>query len=71
MSWLFNIAAELWHRGECPAEWEYSPGAASEPRELGEPVPDYLVDVDTDALVQFGNVLQRYRSKLVVAGEDY
>ena len=72
MSTFFDVAGELWWRGaDIPAVWEYSPGAASDPREPDNYLFDYLENTDTDILIQFGNVLERYIRNLDRIGESY
>lgn len=67
----FDVAAELWMRDAVPATWDYSPGAAEDPREAESYWSDWFREIPTDALVTFGNLLDRYSNKLRAAGKDY
>ena len=66
---LFEVAAELWVRDECPPQWGYS--LASDPRDIESYWFDVLDEAQTDDLIHFGNVLERYRAKLKLQGKDY
>lgn len=72
MTAWFGLAGELWMRGEAvPVEWNYSPGAAADPREPEDYMYDLYKDATTEALVRFGNVLERYARFVKRAGRDY
>jgi hypothetical protein len=72
MGWRFAVAAEMWHRGlAIPSEWGYSPGMASDPRELETLEGETCADATDEALELFGAVLLRVYDKLKAAGEDY
>ena len=71
LSTLFDVAAELWWRGECPPEWEYSPGAAVDPREHDSEWAEISRHNASEPLIEFGSILNRYTSMLRLAGRDY
>lgn len=71
MGHWFDVAAELWWRGEVPASWGYRPGAVGDPRETDSPFADFIREVPSESLVEFGNVLDRYSRMLRAAGKDY
>lgn len=68
---LFQIAAELWWRGECPGHWDYSPSMASDPREPDDWYFDLIERETTDDLVAFGDVLERHVRLMVYLGHSY
>jgi hypothetical protein len=57
---LFHVVTELYTRGECPPEWQYSPGTCSgDPREfLGDEA--LYAGATTTALLTFGRALFRF-----------
>lgn len=72
MGCLFDLCGELWHRGDdIPAEWRYSPGMASDPREPDSYWFEVFQEVDSVVLVEFGRILNRYSDKLRTAGRSY
>jgi hypothetical protein len=75
MQALFDIAAELWERtdGAYPPEhWQYRPSPiAGDQRELESAMYEVCLMADTETLVRFGNVLNRYTDCLRNAGMDY
>lgn len=70
MNALFDVSAELWWRGEF-IPWDYSPGATDDPREPNSYMAEVSADTDTDALLAFGRVLDRYTDQLRRADLDY
>lgn len=68
---LFQVAAELWWRGECPSHWDYSPGAASDPREPEDYFYELIEKETTGELVAFGNLLERHVQLMVHMGRSY
>lgn len=71
MGWRFDIAAELYLRGaEVPEGWEYRPSPGMTEREDTYEA-EIAAQCDTESLVRFGNVLQRYDRLLRRAGMDY
>lgn len=71
----FGIAAELHYRNPdlVPAEWRYrpSPIRPDDPREPDDFLFEPLAETETDALVYWGSVFNRYASRLRRAGKDY
>jgi len=70
MEVLFQISAELYHRGEF-IDWSYSPGMASDPREPENYHFRMLTETGTEVLLHCGRVLNRYCDPLEKAGESY
>lgn len=69
---FFGVAAELCHRGEStPAHWQYSPGMGDDPREPEDYLFEDFEQADTEDLIQFGNVLERYTRNLDRTGKSY
>ncbi len=72
MGWMFPIAIELDVRGVgVPEAWQYRAGAFGSHHEPGCYVAEILHSYGDEILVQFGNVLARYQSKLHAAGLSY
>lgn len=72
LNFLFDIAAELYHRGRAiPPKWEYRPPACDDPREDDSLGADFIKDIDTKELRDFGCVLNRYIRFLEHCGEGY
>ena len=71
MAAWFDVAAELWTRGETPLEWDYSPGVASDPREPENHFFNMFKAENTGTLILLGNLLERYTRQLTRAGKDY
>lgn len=72
MSAWFAVAAEMYWRGmDIPSDWNYSPGAARDPREPDAPEYLYCLEASNDELRAAGNVLARYARMLKHAGKDY
>jgi len=71
MGLWFSIASELWWRGEVPAGWDYSPGAASDPRDPDDYFFELIYNESTEDLISFGEVLQRHARFLRFKGCDY
>jgi len=73
MGTLFPVAAELYYReGPIPIHWGYSPGAChDDPRDDEDYMYEILNEAETNALVRFGNFLDRFSGFLKRAGEDY
>lgn len=71
MSWLFDIAAELYQRPGVnpPAELQYKPGAFGP--EVSEGNAEGLALIGNDALEYWALVLNRYVDKLDKLGESY
>jgi hypothetical protein len=72
MVWLFAIADYQTEFADGPPEaWEFRQSP------LGANVEDYTyqtlleIEPDTDVLGAFGDLLWRYREKLLTAGQDY
>jgi len=59
ISALFNVSAELWHRG-AHIPWEYSPGMASDPREPDDYLYEACAGASDANLLRFGAVLNRF-----------
>lgn len=73
------IAAELYTRDDAiiPDSWEYRSGS-TDPRKpdqdnhlLSDPFAETCALASNDALIRFGNVLQRYSHMLRAKGKDY
>jgi hypothetical protein len=71
LSLQFEIAAELWWRGEVPAHWGYSPGATDDPRDPEAYYTILLAQETTEDLTAFGNVLARHVRLLAHMGCSY
>ena len=72
MGAFFGAAAELSHRGEStPHHWQYSPGLSDDPREPDDYLYADFAATDTDDLVKFGNIMERYTRNLDRIGESY
>lgn len=72
MSAYFDLVAELYYRGEdIPDSWQYSPGCAVDPREPDAYMYGIFQDADSNTLVKFGNILERYTRNLDRLGESY
>ena len=74
MGILFDICAELHHRAPNIGILKalgYSPGAGGDGREPDSYWYELLLDVHTGDLVALAMFFDRYRAKLVIAGEDY
>lgn len=71
MSWMFAIAAELTHRNE-ETPMDYRPGAGGNHREIGESMEADICEMaTTEALTNFGKVLNRYDDLLRRHGKSY
>ncbi len=71
ISVMFTIANELHMRGNVPHEWEYGPGAVADPREEDDYLYEICKATNTEVLIKFGNVLERYDNKLRLADKNY
>jgi len=72
MAPFFDVAAELWWRGECvPSHWQYTPGMASDPRDPESYFFELAGDSTNDELIYAGNVLERYTRNLDRRGLSY
>jgi hypothetical protein len=72
MAALFDVAAELWWRGEdVPAHWEYSPGMVDDPRDRDSCFYELATETDTETLTQFGNLLERFVRNHDRVGNSY
>ena len=73
MGLLFDVAAELYWRGEGPPDaWEYRPGAAGgDPREKDSYTAGCCEDAATSDLLSWGEALRELREEIIAAGLDY
>ena len=71
MGAFFDLAEYLFfRRGNCPAAWQYKPGAAVDVDEENYWL-ELFEQADTQELVQFGNILERHARRVRQAGLDY
>jgi hypothetical protein len=72
MHWLFTIADHLyWNEGETPAEWQFRPSPIGPQNDPDDYVTEIVSAADTAALIDFGNVLNRYAALMRAADMDY
>jgi hypothetical protein len=68
----FECAAHLWWKSVAvPYEWEYSPGAVSDPREPDNYFYELFDLTEPDILIEIGNFLNRYCEIMRKAGMNY
>lgn len=71
MSMFFDVAEELYRRGEdIPEEWQFRAGAGG----VGEPETyeaEIINDADSADILRLGRVLHQYTNMLKRAGESY
>lgn len=71
MSVAFDIAAELYNRGDSVPFDIYRPGACASMQEVSEYRAEGMAEVPSDTLYTVGLVIDRYLDKLKLAGVDY
>lgn len=72
MAWRFEIADELYRRGdEIPAEWEYRPGAGGPDKDGDEFMAPPIKAIDSAGLRVFGNLMLNFANVIKAAGQDY
>lgn len=72
MGAFFDLAEYLFFRREnCPAAWQYKPGAAATDVDAENYWLELFEETETDALVRFGNILERHARRVRHAGLDY
>jgi hypothetical protein len=71
MSWLFDIASELYNRGaEVPAELQFRP-SPTKTQEVSEDRAPGMAEIGTEALIYAARVFHRYDNRCRRAGLDY
>lgn len=72
MHWLFTIADHLhFNEGETPADWQYRPSPLGPTNDPDDYVTGIVSEAETAALIDFGNMLNRYAAMMKAAGMDY
>lgn len=71
MSVAFDIAAELYNRGDRQPFYSYRPAACAGPQEVSEYRAEGMAEVPSDTLYTIGLVIDRYLDRCKAEGIDY
>ncbi len=72
MHWSFTVADELYSReGFTPEHWKYKPSILGPSNDPDNYATQQVIEVGTDTLIMFGELLHRYCRLLRHLGKDY